>query len=74
MYFFRILRRSASSSFSLLSVLRDYFVKNFVFRESWIDSEVAGIKVTFSSILTKPEATSWPPKGSDKELLKQHFS
>ena len=34
-------------------------VKNFVFRENWIDSKVAGMKQPFLPFLTQPGPTFW---------------
>ena len=45
-------------------------VKNFVFRENWVDSKVTGMKTTFLAFLNQPG----PTKGPNKELFKQHFS
>ena len=46
-------------------------VKNFVFKENWIGSKVAGYEKTFF-------CPTWThilaPKGPNKEFLKQHFS
>ena len=49
MNFCSILYTSVSLSFSLLSVVEHYDVKNFVFRENWIGSKMAGMKTTFST-------------------------
>ena len=34
-------------------------VKNFVFRENWVDSKVAGMKATFFAIFDPTAPTSW---------------
>ena len=35
-------------------------VQNFVFRENFVGSEVAGMKIVFLPFLTQLEATFWP--------------
>ena len=49
-------------------------VKNFVFRENWVDSKVAGMKATFFAIFDPTAPTSWLWKDPNKEFLQQHFS
>ena len=49
-------------------------VKNFVFRENWISSKVAGMKTTFFAIFVPTWTHILAPKGPNKEFLKQHFS
>ena len=47
-------------------------VKNFVFRENWVGSKVAGMKTFFANF--DPTWThTLTPKGPNKEFLKQHF-
>ena len=50
-------------------------VKNFVFRENWVGSKVAGMKTTFFTIISDP---TWihilAPKDPNKVFLKQYFS
>ena len=50
-------------------------VKNFVFRETWVDSKVAGMKATFFAIIFDPTWTHiLAPKGPNKLFFKQYFS
>ena len=49
-------------------------VKNFVFRENWVGSKVAGMKTNFFAIFDPTWTHSLAPKGANKELLKEHFS
>ena len=49
-------------------------VKNFVFRENWVGSKVAGMKTTFFAIFDPTWTHILAPKGPNKEFLKQHFS
>ena len=49
-------------------------VKNFVFRENWVYSKVADMKITFFAIFDPTWTHIWPPKGPNKEFLLQHFS
>ena len=50
-------------------------VKNFVFRETWVDSKVAGMKANFFSIIFDPTWTHiLAPKGPNKVFFKQYFS
>ena len=37
-------------------------IKNFVFWENLVVSEVAGMKIAFLPFLTQPGPTSWPKK------------
>ena len=48
-------------------------VKNFVFRENWVDSKVAGMKATFFAIFDPIWTQIFTPKDPRKEFLKQHF-
>ena len=48
-------------------------VKNFVFRENWVGSKVAGMKTTFFAIFDPTCAHILAPKVPNKEFLKQHF-
>ena len=48
-------------------------VKNFVFRENWVGSKVAGIKTTFT-IFDPTSNHILDPKGPNKGFLKQYFS
>ena len=45
-------------------------VKNFVFRENWIGSKVAGMKQPFLPFLTQPGPTFWPKKAWIRNSLK----
>ena len=49
-------------------------LKNFFFRENWVGSEVAGMKIAFLPFLTQHGPTFWPPKGQNMEFLKQNFN
>ena len=49
-------------------------VKNFVFRENWVGSKVAGIKATFFAIFDPTWTHILTPKCLNKELHKQHFN
>ena len=49
-------------------------MKNFVFRENWVGSMVAGMKTTFFAIFNPTWNHILAPKGTNKEFLKQHFS
>ena len=49
-------------------------VKNFVFRENWVGSKVAGIKTTFFAIFDPPWFHNLVPEGPNKEFLKEYFS
>ena len=49
-------------------------LKNFSFRENWVGSEVAGMKIAFLPFLTQPGPTFWPQKGPNIEFLKQNFN
>ena len=48
--------------------------KNFFFRENWVESEVAGMKIAFFAVFDP----TWPhilaPKGPNMEFLKKNFS
>ena len=45
-------------------------VKNFIFRENWVVSEVAGVKIAFLPFWTQ----SRPYFGSNMEFLKHNFN
>ena len=49
-------------------------VKNFVFRENWVGSKVAGVNTTYFAIFDPTWTHSLALKGPNKELLKQRFS
>ena len=49
-------------------------VKNYVFRENWVGSKVAGMKTTFFAIFDLTWTKIMASKGPNKEFLKQHFS
>ena len=49
-------------------------VKNFVSRENWVGSKVAGMKTTFFTIFDPTFTHSLAPEGPNKEFLKEHFS
>ena len=49
-------------------------VKNFVFREDWVGSKVAGMKTTFFVIFDPTWTHILASKGPHKEFLKQHFN
>ena len=49
-------------------------VKNFVFRENWVGSEVASMKTTFFAIFDPTWTNSLAKKSPNKEFLKEHFS
>ena len=49
-------------------------VENFFFRENWVGSEVAGMKIAFFAFLTQPGPTLWPQKSPIVEFLKQKFN
>ena len=49
-------------------------VKNFVFREKWVGSVVAGMKTIFFAIFDPVWTHILALKGTNKEFLKQHFS
>ena len=49
-------------------------VKNFAFRENWVDSKLAGMKTTFVAIFDPTWTNIFDPKGPNKKFLKQHFS
>ena len=49
-------------------------VKNFVFRENWASSKVAGIKTIFFINFDSTLTHSLVPKGRNKEFLKEHFN
>ena len=42
-------------------------VKNFVFRQNWVDSKVAGMKKNL--LLTQPGPTCWPQKAQIRNSL-----
>ena len=49
-------------------------VKNFVFRDNWVGSKVAGIKTTFFAIFDPTWTHSLAPKDPNKEFLKELFN
>ena len=49
-------------------------LKKFFFRENWVGSEVAGMKIAFLPFLTQHGPTFWLPKGQNMEFLKQNFN
>ena len=49
-------------------------VKNFVFRENWIDSKAVGIEATFFAIFDPTWTHILTSKDPNKEFLKEHFS
>ena len=49
-------------------------VKNFVFRENWFGSKVAGMKTTLFAISPPTYTYILAPKGRNKQFLKQHFN
>ena len=49
-------------------------VKNFVFRENWVGSKVAGMKTIFFAIFDPTLTYSLAPKDPNKENLEEHFS
>ena len=51
-----------SLSFSFLSVLGDYGSKNFSFRENWVGSEMAGMKITVFVIFDQTWTHNLAPK------------
>ena len=46
-------------------------VKNFIFRENWVGSEVAGMKIAF---IVKFSTQIVEPKGPNMVFLKQNFN
>ena len=48
-------------------------VRNFVFREKWVGSKVAGMKTTFFAIFDLTWTNILAPKAPNKEFLK-HFN
>ena len=49
-------------------------VKNFVFRENWVGSNLAGMKATIFAIFDPTWADILALKGPNKEFLKQYSS
>ena len=49
-------------------------VKNFVFRENWVGSKVAGVKTTFFAICDPTWTNILAPKDPNNEFLKEQFS
>ena len=45
-------------------------VKNFVFRENWVGSKVAGMETIFLPFLTQPGPTFWPRKAQINNLFR----
>ena len=48
--------------------------KYVVFRENWVGSKVAGMKVAFFAIFDPTWVHIWPQKDQNMEFLKQNFS
>ena len=42
--------------------------------ESWVGSQVDGMKIAILPFLTQPEPTFWPKKYLNVEFLKQNFN
>ena len=42
--------------------------------ESWVGSQVDGMKMAVLLFLTQPEPTFWPQKDLNVEFLKQNFN
>ena len=49
-------------------------LKNFFFREKWVGSEVAGMKITLLAIFEPTWTHILAPKGPNMEFLKQNFN
>ena len=49
-------------------------LKNFSFRENWVGTEVAGMKIAFLLFLTQHGPTFRPPKGQNMEFLKENIN
>ena len=49
-------------------------VKNFVFRENWVGSKMAGMKMTFFAIFDTTGPIVWPQKAQIRNSLKSIFS
>ena len=49
-------------------------LKNFSFRENWVGTEVAGMKIAFLLFLTQHGSTFRLPKGQNMEFLKENFN
>ena len=49
-------------------------VKNFIFREKWVGSKVAGMKTNFFAIFDPTLTHSLAPEGPNKEFFRGHFS
>ena len=48
-------------------------LKNFVFGENWVESEVAGMKIAFFAISDPTWTHILAPKGPNMEFLQQNF-
>ena len=48
-------------------------VKNFVFRQDWVDRKVAGMKKPFFAIFDQTWTHILALEGPNKEFLKQHL-
>ena len=46
--------------------------KNFSYRENWVGSKVAGMKIAFLPILVQHVPTFWSQNGQNMEFLKQN--
>ena len=49
-------------------------LKNFLFRENWVGSEVAGKKIAFGAIFYPTWTHILGPNGLNMEFLKQNFN
>ena len=49
-------------------------LKNFVFMENWVGSEVAGLKIASFAIFDSNQTDILDPKGPNMEFLKQNFN
>ena len=48
--------------------------KNFFFRENWVESEVAGMKIAFFAVFDPTWTHILAPKGPNMEFLKKNFN
>ena len=48
--------------------------KNFFFRENWVESEVAGMKIAFFAVFDPTWTHIFAPKGPNMEFLKKNFN
>ena len=49
-------------------------VKNFVFRENWVGSELASMKIAFVKHFDPTWTQILAPKGQNTKFLKQNFN